>query len=150
MTCHTDPAPSCKDLKCRFRWGCNSVTHVLLNADITFASVVLGISMILWGILAAFINPADTKHFSHGFAFEWAPWLWGLNHMAVGYGFIHCALHKFPPGRSLILGTYCCCIWTLIAVGRPAASFSSGMTLNFVVIFMGAILAQRSGKYRAA
>jgi hypothetical protein len=143
-------APSILQLRERIEWFGDQIVDVLLNADVTFACVVLGLSMICWGILAGMYNPGDVKFFSGGFAFEWAPWLWALNHAAVGYGFIHCAVHGFPPGRSLMLGTYCCCVWTLIAVGRPSSSFSSGMTLNFVVIFMGAILAQRSGRHRAA
>jgi hypothetical protein len=132
----------------RLVWVAKESTHILLNGDVTFACVVLGMCMMCWGALASLYNPGDVKFFSQGFAFEWAPWVWGLNHALVGYGFIHCAVHRFPPGRSLMLGTYCCCVWTLIAVGRPSSSFSSGMTLNFVVIFMGAILAQRSGRHR--
>jgi hypothetical protein len=147
---YQDPAPEMIHLEDRIKWCGKKVLDILLNGDVTFACVVLGLSMICWGALAAVYNPHDTAFFSKGFAFEWSPWLWGLNHAFVGYGFIHCAIHGFPPGRSLVLGTYCCCVWTLIAVGRPSSSFSSGMTLNFVVIFMGAILAQRSGKHRAA
>lgn len=133
----------------RMRWYFEQVAHVILHGDITFSSVVLGHSMILWACFGLF-KTADIAWFASGFAFEWSPWLWALNHAAVGFGFIHCALHKFPPGRSLMLGTYCCCVWTLIAVGRPSATFSSGMTLNIVVIFMGAILTHRSGRHHRA
>jgi hypothetical protein len=129
----------------RLKWAGKEITDILLHADVTFAFVVLGISMIVWGIFGMIYTP-DLEWFAKGFAFEVAPWLWGLNHMCFGYGFIHCALHKFPPGRSLLIGAGAIMCWTWIAMGRPSTSFSSGMTLNFVVILMGAVLVQRSGR----
>jgi hypothetical protein len=133
----------------RLKWAGKEVLNILLTADITFACVMLGLLMMLWSAFGMF-KTTDIAWFANGFAFEWSPWLWAMNHSLVGYGFIHCAIHKFPSGRSLMLGTYCCCIFTLIAVGRPAASFSSGMTLNICVIVMGALLTHRSGRDRAA
>lgn len=133
----------------RLKWFGKEVLNILLTGDITFGCVMLGLSMMLWSAFGMF-KTTDIAWFASGFAFEWSPWLWAMNHALVGYGFIHCAIHKFPPGRSLMLGTYCCCVWTMIAVGRPAASFSSGMTLNIVVIVMGALLTHRSGRHRAS
>lgn len=131
----------------RLVWARDRIVDILLHGDITFGCVILGLGMIMWGILGLFHQP-DLVWFAKGFALEVAPWLWGMNHMVAGYMFIHCALHHFPPGRSLMFGSYCVMLWTWIAMGRPASSFSSGVTLNFIIILMGAILVQRSGRHR--
>lgn len=140
-------APHLTSLPARLQWTGQRLSEILLDSDITFACVVLGFGAILWGIFGL-IYPADLVWFAGGFALEVAPWFWGLNSMVVGYGFVHVALHNFPQGRCLMLGSYCIMCWTWIALGRPASSFSSGMTLNFVIIFMGALLIQRTGRRR--
>jgi hypothetical protein len=124
------------------------VPEILLHSDIQFACVVLGLMMIVWSLIGILIRPADIAFFAKDFAFEVAPWLWALNHIACGLGFIHCAVRHFPPGRSLLFGAYAVMVFTWVAVGRPAASFSSGMTLNACVIFMGCVLVQRSGRHK--
>lgn len=145
MIYQPNDAPPITNLSDRLKWVCDRIIFILLHGDITFACAVLGMAMIMWGVLGLSYT-SDLKWFASGFVMEVAPWFWGINHMAAGYAFIHCALHHFPPGRSLMFGSYCVMCWTWIAMGRPAASFSSGMTLNFVIILMGAILIQRSGK----
>jgi hypothetical protein len=124
------------------------VPEILLQGDIQFACVVLGIMMYLWAFLAVMINPGDIVFFAKDFAFEVNPWVWGLNYVFCGSMFIHCAVRHFPPGRSLLFGAYAVMIFTWVAVGRPVASFSSGMTLNACVIFMGCVLVQRSGRHK--
>lgn len=128
-----------------FKAKLNRIQQILLEGDITFACVVLGMANILWGIFGLIYTP-DIQWFAKGFALEFAPWVWALNHALAGLGFIHIAVHGFPKGRSLLFGSYVIMVWTWIAMGRPSATFSSGMTLNLVEILMGAIIVQRSGR----
>lgn len=139
--------PPLHPLHARLKWLGARIAQILLTSDIGFACTVLGFASILWGIFGLIYTP-DLKWFAGDFALEVAPWIWGVNSILVGCAFIHVAAHDFPAGRSLLLGSYCIMCWTWIALGRPTSSFSSGMTLNFVVIFMGAILVQRSGRPR--
>lgn len=129
-------------------YGIKQIPDILLNGDIKFACIVLGFSMIMWATLGQF-KQSDIVWFAKDFAFEWPAWLWTLMYYFAGFMFIHCAVRDFPPMRCLLFGTFCVSLWTLVAVTRPSASFSSGWTLNVIVIFMGAVLAQRSGRHRA-
>lgn len=120
------------------------IPDILLYGDITFACTVLGFGMIMWGTFGL-IRPIDLQWFAGGFAFEVAPWVWGFNSMAVGTGFIHVAVRHFPRGRCLLLGTYGAVVWTWVMMGRPNSSFSSGVTLNIIIVFMSMLVVQRSG-----
>ena len=133
----------------RLKWAARQTGHILMYGDIRFACVVLGCSMWLWATLGMF-RQADIVWFAKDFAFEWAPWIWAVVYYVSGYMFIHVAIHNFPPMRTLLFGTFCVSVWTLVAVTRPTASFSSGWTLNIIVIFMGAMLAHRSGRHHRA
>lgn len=126
-------------------WLIGAMAYVLMESDITFALVVLGISANLWGMIGL-IHQSDLQWFAHGFAFEFSPWVWALNHMIVGWCFIHVALRDLPKGRTLLLGWYVITVWTIIMVQRPNSSFSSGVTLNAVFIFMAGLMIQRSGR----
>jgi hypothetical protein len=121
------------------------IPDILLKGEVDFAFVVLGFSMYVWAALGM-LKQSDIVWFAKDFAFEWAPWVWFINYLFAGTMFIHCAVRHYPQGRCLLFGAYCCILWTWVMVGRPTASFSSGWTLNAVVVFMGAVLIQRSGK----
>lgn len=123
----------------------SDIQHILTHGDARFAFVVLGLACIFWGVLGLVYTP-DIQWFAKGFALEVAPWLWGLNHLLFGLALVRVAVANFPPGLSLLVGSYGCMAWTWIALGRPVSSFSSGMTLNLVVILMSVVLVQRSGR----
>lgn len=125
----------------------NDIGKILTEADTRFAFVVLGIACMFWGVLGLIYTP-DIHWFANGFAFEVMPWVWGANHLLFGMALIKVAVDGFPPGISLLVGSYGCMAWTWIALGRPVSSFSSGMTLNLVVILMSVVLVQRSGKHK--
>lgn len=122
-----------------------NIRDTLLEGDIDFACVVLGTAMICWGIVALFYTQ-DAKWFEKDFAYAFPYWAWGLNHICTGMGFIYVGANKQPRAVSLLVGTYASCVWAMIAMVRPASSVSAGVTHNFVVIFMAAILLQRSGR----
>lgn len=141
-----NPMRRVTDMKCRrFRMVRMRVEHIIMRGDITFAILMLGVCCIMWGVIGLMYKP-DLEWYARGFALEIAPWLWGFNHIAFGVALIHCAVWNFPPGRSLMIGTYGVFCFTWVAMGRPASSMSSGVTLNFILIFMSALLIQRSGK----
>lgn len=120
---------------------------IIMQGDITFAIFMLGICCILWGTVGMIHTP-DLEWYAKGFALEVAPWLWGVNHIGFGIALMHCAVRSFPAGRSLMIGTYGVMCFTWVAMGRPASSMSSGVTLNFILVLMSAILIQRSGRKR--
>jgi hypothetical protein len=119
--------------------------EVLLEGDIRFAGTVLGMAMMVWGVLAAFVSPNDINWFAGDFVFR-QTWFWFANHFFCGAFWIWCSVKRFPHPQSMLLGSWCVLMWTMIQVSRPSASYTSGMTLNFVVIFMGLMLIYRSGK----
>jgi hypothetical protein len=140
----TDTPPPARRASDDWLYGLKRIPNIFLYGDITFACVVLGMGMILWGVLGL-LRPIDLQWFAAGFALEVAPWLWGVNHLLVGVGFIHVAVRHFPRGRCLLLGTYGAVAWTWIMMGRPSSSFSSGVTLNIIIVFMSMLIVQRSG-----
>lgn len=141
---YLDPAPPVRPLVLRAKWAWEEFTGILMHSDIRFACVVLGLAMGMWACFGLVMR-RDLEWFAMGFALEFSPWLWAVNHWVVGLGFIHVALHKLPKGRCLALGTYAAVVWGWIAMGRPASTFSSGVTLNIVIIFMAMLIVQRSG-----
>ena len=105
----------------------DKIKDILLYADTKFAFTVLGLACVVWGSFGLVYTP-DLQWFAKGFTFEVSPWLWGFNHIVFGAALLHCAVEDFPPGRSLLIGSYGCMAWTWI--------------------FMSAVLIQRSGPKR--
>lgn len=129
------------------QYSTGRMADIALHGDITFAVMMLGACCILWGSIGL-IHIPDLEWYAKGFAFEVAPWVWGINHIGFGVALIHLAVRKFPPGRSLLIGTYGVMCFTWVAMGRPSSSMSSGVTLNFILVFMSACVVQRSGRHR--
>jgi hypothetical protein len=123
----------------------NGLAEVLTKGDIRFACLALGCAMIAWGIIGYLFNPADIAWFAKDFFLK-SELFWFLNCTLVGVGYLYVASRNLPEIPSLMLGVYSSCMWSLIAVSRPAASYTSGITMNFVVILMGAVLIHRSRK----
>lgn len=122
---------------------------ILLNGHIDFASVVLGFAMMVWATLGQF-HQADIAWFAKDFAFQWSGAVWTTVYYVCGFMFVYLPLRTYPPVLTLVFSTFCISLFSMIAVSRPSASFTSGWTLNVVVIFMAAVLAQRSGVRRAS
>ena len=124
----------------------HDLLRIITTGDLTLAGVLMGFAMILWGLIGVFVSPpVDMQWFVRDFVLSSVPF-WFCNHVGAGAAFIWCSVRKFPHPQSLFLGAYCTMMWTFIAVSRPVASFTSGMTLNLVVILMGVLLIHRSGK----
>lgn len=73
-------------------------------------------------------------------------YVWGIAYVSVGLGFMHQAYKKFQPIPSLLVGSAAVIIWFWILTVRSVTltNFTNGITLNVVVIIMGALLIQRS------
>lgn len=119
--------------------------EIFLESDISLACTMLGLGLIFWGCVAIYMNPADFFSFSEAMKFG-TTWMWFANYAMAGCGFIWAAHRKFPPALSLLVGTHACLVWTWIASVRGFSNVTSGITLNAIVICMGALLIQRSGK----
>lgn len=120
--------------------------EILLKSDLSFASFVLGVAMFVWGLVAVIMAPGDFFTFSQDMRVSWGMWFWFLNYTVVGISFMVIALHNFPPIHTLITGGYATMVWNWIASTRGYSNFTSGVTLNFVVIFLGIMVVYRSGK----
>ena len=120
------------------------IGHILLEADVTLASFLLGLGLIGWGLIALTMAPIDLVTFSN--AVQSTTWLfWLFNYEAVGAAFVYLAYANFPPTASLLTGAYAIIMWSWIAAIRDSvASYTAGTVLNFIVIIMGCILLQRS------
>ena len=138
----TTPARRTSDHSCH-----HNISHILLHGDISLACVVLGMMMIAWSAIGLMIVPRDMYQFALDF-FIVAPLFWAFNGAAIGAGFIYVACRGFPAGFTLALGIYGTVIYTWIAVARPVASITSGVTLNLAVIFLSCLLIHRSGARR--
>ena len=121
------------------------IKEILLESDLSLASFLLGLGLIFWGLFA--INMAPTDFFSFADSMRVGTgWFWLANYLIGGAGFIAAAYYRFPPGLSLFVGTHACLVWTWIAVIRGYSNITSGVTLNVLVVVMGLLLTQRSGK----
>lgn len=118
--------------------------EILLESDVSLASFMMGAGLIMWGVVAIFMAPTDFFTFASSMKFL-GTWFWFINYTLVGSGFIYAAIKKFPPFLSLCVGGYAALIWTWIASIRGFSNFTSGVTLNIIVIVMGILLVQRSG-----
>lgn len=123
----------------------NSRIHeILLESDLSLSALILGAAMIFWGVTAMVMAPADFFTFADTMRLG-TTWFWFWNYTMVGAGFMCCAVRKFPPLTSLLIGGYAVLAWTWVASMRGSANFTSGVTLNAVVIVMGCLMVQRSG-----
>ena len=121
------------------------IQEILMESDLTIAAFILGWGLIFWGIVAAFMAPADL--FTFAGTMRLGPSLfWVLNYILVGMGYIWVSYKRFPSFSSLMIGGYSCLVWTWIAAIRGSSNFTSGVTLNAVVIVMGVLLVQRSSR----
>lgn len=123
------------------------INEILMDSDLSLSAFILGAALILWGMTAVIMAPedfftfADTMHVG-------STWFWFANYVLIGFGFMCCAYRGFPPLMSLLIGGYAVLAWTWVASMRGTANFTSGVTLNAVVIVMGCLMVQRSGKQR--
>lgn len=120
-----------------------TLKYILLCSDISLACFVLGCGLILWGIIAGIMSPKDVFTFAGDMAIL-NPVFWVANYIALGSGFIYVTMRSFPNLPSLFVGGYGTVIWSWIAAYRGSANFTSGVTLNVIVILMSIILIQRS------
>jgi hypothetical protein len=120
------------------------LARILIDGDLSLVAVLLGFGMIVWGSIGIFLNPQDLFVFAKDFAFQ-MPIFWGINSIGLGFAFLWVAVKKFPAGPCLLLGTYCVTVYTWIAVSRAVSSITSGVTLNLLVIVVGALIIHRSG-----
>ena len=123
----------------------NRLKELLLYSELDLAAFILGIGLIAWGIIAFSIQPSDLISFSANMLVL-STLGWAMNYVLVGVGFVVCAWKKFPATLSLLVGGYACLVWTWVAAVRGASDFTSGITLNIIVIIMGVLLVQRSGQ----
>lgn len=119
--------------------------YILLDSDLSLAAFLLGVGLIMWGGIAVVMAPNDLLFFAADMKAAGAVF-WAFNYFIAGTGFIYCAMKEFPPFTSLMVGCYCTLVWTWIAGVRGSANFTSGVTLNAIVIVMGVILVQRSSR----
>ena len=123
----------------------NRTKEIFLESDISLASTLLGLGLIFWGLFAILMAPGDFFTFAVSMQVA-STWFWFANYMGAGIGFIMAAYLRLPTGLSLIVGTHACLVWTWIAAIRGFSNLTSGVTLNGIVIVMGVLLVQRSGK----
>ena len=119
--------------------------EIFMDSDISLAAMMLGIGMIFWGGFAVVMAPGDFFTFAVTMQFA-GTWFWLANYILSGIGFIYVAHQQFPSTVSLIVGAHACMVWTWIATIRGFSNITSGVTLNFIVIAMGVLLVQRSGR----
>lgn len=119
---------------------------VLAKGDMQLSAVMMGFGLILWGSIGVIQFPSEVERAAVKFALGSSPILWALNYIGVGMAFIWVGVKKFPHPQSVLLGSYCAMIWTMIAAARPTENMTSGTSLNVVVIIMGLMLIQRSGR----
>lgn len=119
--------------------------EILLESDLSLASFLLGLGLIFWGIFAIGMAPQDFFSFADSMRVG-NSWFWLSNYILAGLGFMAAAYFRFPSGLSLLVGTHACLIWTWIAAIRGFSNITSGVTLNVLVVVMGLLLTQRSGK----
>jgi hypothetical protein len=108
---------------------------------------MMGLGLIMWGLIAAVMAPSDLYTFSNNLHFGTTAF-WIANYIVVGILYITAAIRNHPPMLSLLVGGYSTLIWTWIASMRGTANFTSGVTLNIIVIVMGLLLVQRSSIHK--
>lgn len=123
----------------------NRIKEIVLDSDISLASMLMGVGLIMWGLVAVFMAPDDFFTFADTVKVA-GTWFWLANYVGIGIGFIYVSIHGFPPFSSLLIGGYATLAWAWIAAMRGFSNFTSGVTLNFIVIVMGCLLVQRSGR----
>jgi hypothetical protein len=133
-----------KSLQHISRFG-KEALDIILHADFQLAGLMLGLSMVMWGCISTFVAPNDIAWFAQDFIFQ-STVFWFINHTGAGILWIYASVKKYPHPLSMLLGSWCAMMWTFVQVSRPTSTYTSGMTLNFVVIAMGILLVYRSGK----
>jgi len=130
----------------RRRLGEQPITlkYLMLYSDISLSCFILGCGLIVWGVIAGFISPLDIFTFIGDVSVVPYPVFWILNYIVMGVGFIAVTLKGFPRLPSLFIGSYGALIWTWIGSSRGVANFTSGATLNLIVIAMSILLIHRS------
>jgi hypothetical protein len=122
----------------------HNIAHILMHGDLSLVGILLGFGMIMWSVVGLVIIPGDLYKFAEDFFFV-APLFWAFNGMAVGIANIALSCRGYPQGWTLALGIYGTVIYTWIAVARPVASVTSGVTLNVLVVIIHCLLIHRSG-----
>jgi hypothetical protein len=131
----------------RAQFSFERMKFIVLESDPTLAIFMLGWCCILWGMVGL-VHQADLAWYAQGFAFEFAPWIWGFNSIGFGIALIHLSVVGLLPGRSLVIGFYGIFIFMWVMMSRPNSSLSSGVVLNGIIIFMSGVIIQRSGRVR--
>lgn len=121
------------------------IKYILLEADITLASFMMGLALVAWGLVAVFKAPNDFFAFSDAMRIG-NTWFWLFNYLSAGAGFLYVAYKNLPSMPSLLIGSYAILVWTWVASIRDASNLTSGVVLNLIVILMGLLLVQRSSK----
>lgn len=119
--------------------------EILLYSDLSLSAFTLGWAMVVWGIIALATSHA-TPPVPTGLTDAGAVRFWFWNYVIVGAGLVHCAYLRFPPLQSLLVGGYSVLVWAWVATMRVSSPFTSEVTLHAVVVFIGCLLVQRSGR----
>lgn len=127
------------------------IHEILCKSDISLAAFLLGLALTVWGLTALILQPHDltafAEHMANASLIKSIPgYVWGLVYILVGIGFMHQAYKDFQPIPSLLVGSAAVIIWFWILTVRSITltNFTNGITLNVIVIIMGALLIQRS------
>ena len=119
------------------------ISDILLRSDVTLSTFMLGVGLVAWGAVAAWMSPADLIFFAD--ASKSTTWLfWLFNYLGAGLGFVLIAWHRFPPLPSLLVCAYAVIMWSWIAAMRSASNLTAGTVLNWIVICMAALILIRT------
>lgn len=117
---------------------------IMLESDISFAVFWMGVGLILWGVIAVVWAPGDFLTFAGDMSKVVPALVWFFNYVGCGVLFVCIALKDFPPAPSLLASLWSVLAWTYIAGIRGFSNFTSGVSLNILVIVIGLMIAQRS------
>lgn len=124
----------------------NRLRYIWLESDMSLSNMLFGLSLILWGAVAATMGQQDLHTFAGPLDNVVATWVWVLNYFVLGGLFISVSLLNNPPLLGLITGTYATFIWIWISAIRNYPVFTSSVALNSFVIIIGFLLIIRSRK----
>lgn len=117
---------------------------IMLQSDISLSVLLMGCGLVAWGTIAVIWAPSDLLTFAGDMSKVLPAWFWVWNYVGCGALFIYIALKEFPPVPSLFAALWSVLGWTHIAAIRGFSNFTSGVSLNILVIVVGLLIAQRS------
>ncbi len=122
------------------------IKYIFLESDLSMSSLIFGMSLMLWGMVAIMIGHVDLLAFAGPTKTIIANWIWALNYIVLGACFITVAILNHPSLLTMLVGAYASLVWTWIASIRQFPVLTSGVTLNIFVVLMGVLLIVRSRK----